>query len=209
MGEGFLEWNGSTDVEALGVVDTAGRQVLERVGVFDVLGDGGLAEALGEGDDSVDDEAVGEIVDAVQNELAVDLEIAEWQIFEVVEAAEARAEVVERERAPEVESRSANSRAVLRLATAAVSVTSKVSWDGSTPGDSARRCSMNSRKSGVSHRDSGQVHLEGQPVVDMGGQGTDRVIDHPAVDAVDQSELLGNAEERRRTDDLVRPRRSS
>ena len=56
-----------------------------------------LAEAPGEGDDGVDDEAIGEIVDAVQNELAVDLEIAEWQIFQVVEATEAGAEVVERE----------------------------------------------------------------------------------------------------------------
>jgi hypothetical protein len=37
----------------------------------------------------------------VQNELAVDLEIAERQILQVVETAEPRAEVVERERASE------------------------------------------------------------------------------------------------------------
>ena len=70
--------------------------------VADELGDRALAHAAGELDDGADHEPVGGVGGAVADELAVDLDEVEGQVLEVVEGAEARAEVVQGEAAAEL-----------------------------------------------------------------------------------------------------------
>ena len=74
----------------------------ERRLVADELGDRALAHAPRELDDGADHQAVGGVGGAVAHELAVDLDEVEGQVLEVVEGAEARPEVVQREAAAEL-----------------------------------------------------------------------------------------------------------
>ena len=70
--------------------------------VGDELGDRLFAEASGDADDGLDHELVDVSAGGVLDEFAVDLDVVEWQVLEVVEGAEAGAEVIEREAAAEV-----------------------------------------------------------------------------------------------------------
>ena len=90
---------GWADVVALGVVDAEASDHAFGVFVGDELGDRLFAEALGDADDGFDDELVDASAGRVFDEFAVDLDVVEWEVFEVVEGAEAGAEVVEREAA--------------------------------------------------------------------------------------------------------------
>ena len=99
------------DVEALGVVDALAAQELHELVVADELRHGLLAEALGDVDDRADDELVGAVGEAVGDELAVDLQVVERQVLEVVEGAEAGAEVVEREAAADARAAARRTRA--------------------------------------------------------------------------------------------------
>ena len=85
----------------LRAVHTVVCQELLRFATLDALGDRAFAEALRDGDERRDDELVGAVGRAAGDELAVDLEVVEREVLEVVEAAEAGAEVIERETAPE------------------------------------------------------------------------------------------------------------
>ena len=88
---------GSAEVVALAVVDAEAGQHFDGFLVADELGDRALAHAAGDLHDCGDQDAVGLIHGAVADELAVDLEVVEGQVLEVVEGAEAGAEVVEGE----------------------------------------------------------------------------------------------------------------
>src|SRR5829696_7196687 len=90
---------GLADVVALRVVDAERRQQLERLLVADHLRDRALAEAARDVHDGLDHELVRAVAEAGAHELAVDLEVVERQVLEVVEARERGAEVVEREAA--------------------------------------------------------------------------------------------------------------
>ena len=83
---------------------------------------------------ALDHELVGAAGGQLRDELAVDLQVVERQVLEVVEGAEAGAEVVEREAAAELAQPLGElARAARMLAIAAVSVTSKIRPPGSTP----------------------------------------------------------------------------
>ena len=86
-------------VESLREVDPVLAQDLDRLVVADELGDRLAAEAAGDLDQGADDELVGLGVGQVLDELAVDLQVVELEVLEVVEGGEAGAEVVEREAA--------------------------------------------------------------------------------------------------------------
>ena len=121
-----------------------------------------LAEALGERDDGVDDELVGGVGQAMGDELAVDLEVVEGQVLQVVEAAEPGAEVVEGEGAAEC-----------RQAVGELAGSAEVG-DGRGLGDLERELGRvdtwrlgeapfdEREQIGVAHRDAGQVDLERQ-----------------------------------------------
>ena len=100
---------GAADVVALGEVDAVAAQEQLGLVVLDAFGDGLLVEAAGQRHQRLDDELIGAVVTAVSDELAVDLEVVKGDVLEVEEAAEAGAEVVQREAAAEAFSRSANS----------------------------------------------------------------------------------------------------
>ena len=98
----------------------------------------------------------------VADELAVDLEVVERQVLEVVEGAEAGAEVVEREAAAEVgEALGERARAARCSRPRAVSVISKMRSPGSTR-VRAQLASISSGSSGVGQRAAGQVDLQAQ-----------------------------------------------
>ena len=63
-----------------------GARSFERLLVADHLGDRALAEAAGDAHDRLDHELVGAVGDAAADELAVDLQVVERQVLEVVEA---------------------------------------------------------------------------------------------------------------------------
>src|SRR5215217_7923717 len=90
------------DVVALRVVHAEPGQQLERLLVADHLRHRALAEPARDVDDGLDHELVRAVVEARAHELAVDLEVVERQVLEVVEAREGGAEVVEREAAAEL-----------------------------------------------------------------------------------------------------------
>ena len=87
---------------ALGEVDAAAAEEQLRLVILDALGDRLLVEAVRERDQRLDHELVGAVAEAVGDELAVDLEVVEGDVLEVEEAAEAGAEVIEREAATEL-----------------------------------------------------------------------------------------------------------
>ena len=82
-------------------------------------------------DDRFDHELVDPSAGGVLDELAVDLDVVKRQMLEVVEGAEAGAEVVQREPAATIAQPLANAWAWVMFATAAVSVTSKMRREGS------------------------------------------------------------------------------
>lgn len=92
--------------------------------VADELGDRLGAEASGDVDYGLDDELIGGGVDELGDEPAVDLQVVELEVLEVVEGGKAGAEVVEREQAAELSLSRARSRAHWKLTIAAVSVIS-------------------------------------------------------------------------------------
>ena len=92
---------GPADVEALHVVDAEVAHQRHRLLVADHLGDRALAEPAGDVHDRLDHELVGAVGHAAAHELAVDLQVVERQVLEVVERREGGAEVVEREAAAE------------------------------------------------------------------------------------------------------------
>ena len=94
--------HGPADVKALGVVDALRAHEGLQLRVADELRDRLLAQPAGDPHDGLDDELVGLVAQAARDELAVDLQVVEGQVLEVVERAEARAEVVEREAAAEL-----------------------------------------------------------------------------------------------------------
>ena len=97
--EDLGERDGSADVVALGVVDAESCDHALGLVVGDELGDRFFAEASGDPDDGLDHELVDLSAGGVLDELAVDLDVVERQVLEVVEGAEAGAEVVQREAA--------------------------------------------------------------------------------------------------------------
>ena len=102
LGEEVVEWDRHAVVEALSVRDAELAQQRDRGGIADVLGDRLLPEAARDVDDGPDDETVGGRGAAFADELAVDLQDVEAHVLEVVERAEAGAEVVQREAAAEL-----------------------------------------------------------------------------------------------------------
>src|SRR3954469_6844686 len=102
LGQPVAQRRRLAEVEALGVVDAHAPQQRRRLAVADVLGHRALAEPARDVDDRLDDELVGPVDGRVADELAVDLQVVERQVLEVVERAEARTEVVEGEAAAEV-----------------------------------------------------------------------------------------------------------
>src|SRR4051812_1208366 len=93
-GADLLERARPPEVVALGVVDTQAGEQVDGLLVADDLGDRLLVEAAGEFDHRLDHQLVGGAVAGVSNELAVDLQEVEWQVLQVVERSEPRAEVV-------------------------------------------------------------------------------------------------------------------
>src|SRR2546427_1442458 len=93
---------GHADVIALRVIDTALPQPVGHLYVADELGDGLLAHALRDPDDRFDHKLVGGVGDEAPNEVAVDLEVVEREVLEVVERAEACSKVVQGELAAAV-----------------------------------------------------------------------------------------------------------
>ena len=91
----------TANLEALGVVDAVAAQQAHRGLVADVLRNRLLAHPTGHADERLHDQLV--LVRAGQraNEVAVDLQVAEGELLEVLKGAEARAEVVQRNRAAE------------------------------------------------------------------------------------------------------------
>src|SRR5450759_1165818 len=92
---------GPPELEALGVVDAVVAQQPHRRLVADVLGDRLLAHAAGYADERLHDELVLARGGQGADEVAIDLQIAEREVLEVVEGAEAGAKVVERDGAAE------------------------------------------------------------------------------------------------------------
>src|ERR687896_2700012 len=88
--------DGRADVVALGVVDAVLGQQAQRRLVAHVLGDGAPPEAPREGHDGAHEVLVDGAAGQVADELAVDLQVGRGQVLQVVEGAEAGAEVVER-----------------------------------------------------------------------------------------------------------------
>ena len=84
---------------ALRKVDAEGAKQVQGGLVLDELGDGLLAELVGDLDERGDDHLIQPAADEAADELTVDLEIVEGQVLEVGEGAVAGAEVVEGERA--------------------------------------------------------------------------------------------------------------
>ena len=72
---------------ALGVVDSESGDHPLGLLVGDELGDRFLAEALGDADDRFDYELVDVSAGRVLDELAIDLDVVERQVLEVVEGA--------------------------------------------------------------------------------------------------------------------------
>ena len=191
-------------MEALHVVDAEVAHQLERGLVADHLGDGALAEAARDVDHGLDDELVGEVRDAAAHELAVDLEVVEGEVLEVVERGEGGAEVVEREAAAEP---GESVRELLRAR--------DVGHRGRLGDleDHLRRVDLvraqlvldQRQQLGVAGRAAGDVDLEGQPAAAavLVGQHRDRAGDDPAVDRPDQVVALGGGQEGGRRDQLA------
>jgi len=85
---------GCAEVVALAVVDAEAGQEADGFLVADELGDRVLAESACDADERLDDEPVGLAGGAAGDELAVDLQEVKRQVLEVVEGAEAGAEVI-------------------------------------------------------------------------------------------------------------------
>src|SRR5581483_10882797 len=97
----LLERTGAAEVEPLAVVDADVLQELDRRIVADELGDRPAAQAARDVHDRTHDQLVGGVGDEVGDELAVDLQVVELEVLEVVEGGEPRTEVVQREMAAE------------------------------------------------------------------------------------------------------------
>ena len=97
--EDFGERDGFADVVALGVVDAELPDHSFGLFVGHEFGDRFFAEASGDADDGFDHELVDLSAGGVFDEFAVDLDVVEGEVFEVVEGSEAGAEVIEREAA--------------------------------------------------------------------------------------------------------------
>jgi hypothetical protein len=89
-------------VEALAVVDAKACEDLDGPQVLDVLGDRALPHPVGDLHDRGDEDPVSFVLGTAADELAVHLQVIEWQVLEVVERAEAGAEVIERELASQL-----------------------------------------------------------------------------------------------------------
>ena len=99
---GAGERSGVAEVKALSVVDAEVGEQADGFFVADELGDRALAHAGGDVDCGFDQQSVGFAGAAALDELAVDLEEVEGEVFEVVEGAVAGAEVVQREPAAQL-----------------------------------------------------------------------------------------------------------
>ena len=142
------------------------------------------------------DQPVGLVAHAVGDELAVDLQVVERQVLEVVEGAEAGAEVVEREAAAEL-AQPVGERARLRDA-----------------GDRGRLGDLEDQPARVDRRGPAAPRsrpaARGSPSeradrltssrrsfrLALRGDQLDRLARHPGVDPVDHPEALGDVEER-------------
>ena len=87
----------ASDLEALGVVDAVAAQHAQRRLVADELRDRLPAHPPDDLRERLDDELVGRRDGQAADEVAVDLQVAEGQVLEVLEGAEAGAEVIERD----------------------------------------------------------------------------------------------------------------
>src|SRR5205807_631254 len=87
------------DVKTLRVLDAERPQQAQGGGVLDALGDRVRTEAAREPCECLHDELVVPRSGQAADEAAVDLQILEGQVLEVLEGAEARAEVIEGDRA--------------------------------------------------------------------------------------------------------------
>src|SRR4051794_15520882 len=96
------ERGGAPEVIALRLVDAELAQERDRLRIAGLLGHRALAHAARDLHERLDDDAVAGVAGAVAHELAVDLEVVEREVLEVVERAEAGAEVVQGEAAAEL-----------------------------------------------------------------------------------------------------------
>ena len=87
-------------MEALRVVHAASPQSVHDVSIRDKFCHGFHPHALGDSDDRFDDELVFRIGAKASDEVAIDLEIVEREVLEVIERAESRAKIVQRKTAP-------------------------------------------------------------------------------------------------------------
>ena len=191
-------------MEALGVVDPGLLEQGDGGLVGDELGDGLLAHALGDGDEGLHHELVGGASRQAADEVAVDLDVVEGQVLEVVEGAEARAEVVEGEAAAQAAQPVGEALGVLQVR------------DRGRLGeleDERRRIDPGLRQQPlgegrqvpVADRLAGEVDLEqelraGGRVL---GDQPDGLPHHPAVDGLDHVEALGDVEEGARHQELA------
>src|SRR5208282_5751713 len=89
------------DGKPLRIVDAIAAQHADRRLVADELGDRLAAHAANDACERSDEQLVGSRDRQAADEVAVDLEIAVWQVPEVLKGAEAGAEIIEREIAAE------------------------------------------------------------------------------------------------------------
>src|SRR5205823_2218684 len=95
-GSGLLDRRGSSDVEALGEVDSVVADQVEGHLVLDTLGDRLDPEALRDSDDRPHDLLIGRVVAKLADEVHVDLYELDRKVLQVGEASVPGTEVVER-----------------------------------------------------------------------------------------------------------------
>src|SRR5947209_14170992 len=93
---------GTAEVVALAIVDPEIAQQLDGGGPSDKLRHGLCAKSTGDLDDGPDNQLIGGVVDQRPDELAIDLEVVELEVLQVIERRESGAEVVERKTTPEL-----------------------------------------------------------------------------------------------------------
>jgi hypothetical protein len=97
----FGKRSGFADVVALGEVHAVPSQQVHRCGVPDKFSNRLLSKANGHLHDRFNDLLIVSVPGEIADELAVDLEVVERQMLEIMERAEARSEIVQGEGAPQ------------------------------------------------------------------------------------------------------------
>jgi len=98
--KGLDDGPGHADMETLRVVDAAIAEAIRHGLIRDEFGHGLLPHASRDLYERLDDELVRGIGAKATNEVAIDLEIVEGEMLQVIERAESGAKVIQREAAP-------------------------------------------------------------------------------------------------------------